>query len=316
MGFGVEMDRRAFLVSGVFGVAALTPANAAVDPTDVQLRGTMDPAPAELRPGISLDQGPILQRMLDQAFVEDRPLQLPAGRFVVSGVRLPPRTRLLGVAGATRLVLGETGSLITADTGETIVLRDLVLEARDGWLDTHVPGLVHLANCESVAIETCELIGSPASGIVLERSAGRVRDTRVLQAKAAGIRAVEATGLSILDNTIEDCGSGGIQVWRWRDGEDGTIVSGNRISRVSAADTGPGETGHGISVFRSHGVLVANNSVSDCVHSAVRVNASHDIRVLGNSCRRTGAEAISTAYGCAGAMVANNVGAAELRGAM
>jgi uncharacterized secreted repeat protein (TIGR03808 family) len=311
------MDRRSFLLSGAFGVAALGPAAAAVDPT-ADLRGTIDPASPELRPGLSIDQGEVLQRMLEEAFRKDRPLVLPAGRFVVSGIRLPPRTRLLGVAGATRLVLGESGSMITADKGETIVLRDLVLEANGGRMEAYVPALIHLANCESVAIETCELIGSPASGIVLERSAGRIRDTRILRASAAGIRAVESTGLSILDNSIEDCGSGGIQVWRWRDGEDGTIVSGNRIARIAAADTGPGETGHGISVFRAHGVLVANNSVTDCVHSAVRVNASDDIRILGNSCRRTGAEAISTAYGCAGAVVANNVGAAdsELRGSL
>ncbi len=313
------MDRRAFLLSSAFGVAAVRPGAAAVDATAMDLRGTLDPAPLQLRPGLSIDQGAILQAMLDQAYLEDRPLLLPAGRFVVSGIRLPPRTRLLGVAGATRLVLGEAGSMISADNGETIVLRDLVIEANGASFEAYVPGLVHLAGCANVAIETCELIGSPASGIVLERSSGRIRDTRVLKAASAGIRAVEATGLSILDNTIEDCGSGGIQVWRWRDGEDGTIVSGNRISRISASDTGAGEAGHGISVFRAHSVLVANNSVTDCVHSAVRANASDDIRILGNSCRRTGAEAISTAYGCAGAVVANNVGAAgglEIRGAL
>jgi uncharacterized secreted repeat protein (TIGR03808 family) len=311
------MDRRSFLLSGAFGVAVLGPAAAAVDPT-ADLRGTIDPAPPELRPGLSIDQGEVLQRMLEEAFRKDRPLVLPAGRFVVSGIRLPPRTRLLGVAGATRLVLGEHGSMITADKGETIVLRDLVVEANGGRMEAYVPALIHLANCESVAIETCELIGSPASGIVIERTAGRIRDTRIIGATAAGIRAVEATGLSILDNSIEDCGSGGIQVWRWRNGEDGTIVSGNRIARIAAADTGPGETGHGISVFRADGVLVANNSVTDCAHSAVRANASDDIRILGNSCRRTGAEAISTAYGCSGAVVANNVGAADgdLRGSL
>jgi uncharacterized secreted repeat protein (TIGR03808 family) len=311
------MDRRSFLLSGAFGVAALGPAAAAVDPT-ADLRGTIDAAPPELRPGLSIDQGEVLQRMLEEAFRKDRPLVLPAGRFVVSGIRLPPRTRLLGVAGATRLVLGEHGSMITADKGETIVLRDLVVEANGGRMEAYVPALIHLANCESVAIETCELIGSPASGIVIERTAGRIRDTRIIGATAAGIRAVEATGLSILDNSIEDCGSGGIQVWRWRNGEDGTIVSGNRIARIAAADTGPGETGHGISVFRADGVLVANNSVTDCARSAVRANASDDIRILGNSCRRTGAEAISTAYGCSGAVVANNVGApdGDLRGSL
>jgi hypothetical protein len=138
------MDRRSFLLSGAFGVAVLGPAAAAVDPT-ADLRGTIDPAPPELRPGLSIDQGEVLQRMLEEAFRKDRPLVLPAGRFVVSGIRLPPRTRLLGVAGATRLVLGEHGSMITADKGETIVLRDpSSRRTAAGWRPMSLPSSISL----------------------------------------------------------------------------------------------------------------------------------------------------------------------------
>jgi uncharacterized secreted repeat protein (TIGR03808 family) len=300
------MDRRAFLY-GTFGLAALSPAAASVDPTVAGLRGTVDPGPAALRPNLSVDQGPILQRLFDEAAAEDRPVSLPPGRFIVSGIKLPERARIAGVTGATRLVLGEGGSLITAEGAEFVALSGLVIEGSGGRLEDYVAGLIHLADCPNVTIENCEVVGSSASGIALDRCGGRIDRSRVTGAAAAGIRAIESTGLSIADNTVEDCGNGGILVWRWSEGDDGTIVSGNRVARIAARDGGTGENGNGINVFRAHGVIVSNNSIADCAFTAVRANSANNVQILGNNCRGLGEVAIFCEFSFAGCVIANNI---------
>ena len=144
-------------------------------------------------------------------------------------------------------------------------------------------------------------------GLALDRSAGRITRTTVADAAGAGIRAIESTGLSITDNTVKDCGNGGILVWRWSAGEDGTMVSGNRVERIAAQAGGTGENGNGINVFRAHGVIVANNRIADCAFTAVRANSADNVQITGNSCLRSGEVAIYSEFGFAGALIANNV---------
>jgi uncharacterized secreted repeat protein (TIGR03808 family) len=302
------MNRRFFL-SGTFGLAALTPAAAAanVDPAALPQSGEATAGNEGLRPNSSADQGPILQKLLDEAAAQDRPVVLPPGRFIVSNVRLPAKTRIVGTAGATRLVLGDGGSLFTGESAEIVSLSGLVLDGTGGRLDAYVPALIHLAECPNVGIENCEFLGSPASGIALDRSGGRIAHSRVTKAAAAGIRTIESTGLSIADNLIEDCGNGGILVWRWSEGEDGTIVSGNRVARIAANDGGTGENGNGINVFRAHGCLVSNNHISDCAFTAVRANSANNVQILGNNCRGLGEVAIFCEFSFAGSVIANNI---------
>jgi hypothetical protein len=73
------MHRRAFL-SGAFGAAALAPAGAAASYSPATLRGTIDANEHGLVAGSSEDQGRLLQKLLADAAVEDRPLFLPPGR--------------------------------------------------------------------------------------------------------------------------------------------------------------------------------------------------------------------------------------------
>jgi hypothetical protein len=125
------MDRRFFL-TGAFGLAVFSPAQASVDALDSALRGTIDPDPTGLRPGLIIDQGPVLQRLIDAAAKEDRLLTLPAGRFVVSNIKLPSGARLAGIPGATRLVLGDGGTMVTADGAELVSLQALSSKAAAG----------------------------------------------------------------------------------------------------------------------------------------------------------------------------------------
>ncbi len=96
-------------------------------------------------------------------------------------------------------------------------------------------------------------------------------------------------------------------MWRSEAGEDGSIVTANRIVRIRADGGGTGENGNGVNVFRAGSVLVSGNRITDCAYSAVRGNAASDIQIVANSCARLGEVAIYAEFGFEGALIANNL---------
>ena len=109
----------------------------------------------------------------------------------------------------------------------------------------------------------------------VERSRGRIERSTHFAARAAAAVSmrVENRNFSITGNEVSACANGGILVHRWQDGEDGTIVSGNRVFDIGASNGGTGQWGNGINIFRAHNVMVANNQVADCAFSAIRSNS-------------------------------------------
>jgi uncharacterized secreted repeat protein (TIGR03808 family) len=301
------VDRRTFL-TGALGVAVATPALAALDPAgDAMLRGTLNAAELGLDPAGAADQSVTLQALLNRASLENRPLTLSAGTYLVSNIVLPQRTRLHGIAGATKLVFTGGSQMFLGEHAEIVELRDLIIDGAGKALDDYVPGLVHLAEVRSVSIENCTIVGSTKSGLAFDRCAGRILRTTIRDARDAGIRAIESRGLTITDNTVEDCGNGGILVHRWSAGEDGTIVSGNRVARIGADAGGTGQNGNGINVFRAHGVIVTGNRITDCAFTAIRANSANNVQITGNNCARSGEVGIYSEFAFEGAMIANNI---------
>ncbi len=302
------MDRRSFL-AGALGVAAATPAAAALgdDTASSDLRGTFDGSILTLRPVDGGEQVATIQAALNKASAEDNEVVLPAGTFVVSDLVLPKRTRLSGVAGATRLVFGGGTAMVTGDNAEIVDIRDIVFDGAGQALDEISPALLHLSECAGVNLDNCVVMNSARGGIALDRCSGRVSRTTVSAVRDAGIRTVESRGMALTDNLVTDCGNGGILVHRWAEGEDGTIVSGNRVARIGAAAGGTGQNGNGINVFRAHGVMVTNNHITDCAFTAVRANAANNVQITGNNCARSGEVGIYSEFAFEGAMIANNI---------
>jgi uncharacterized secreted repeat protein (TIGR03808 family) len=300
------MDRRVFL-SGALGVAALAPAAARAATASPELPGSIEATARGLTPNASHDQGPLLQALLNDAASEDRPVFVAPGRYLISRIVLPGRARLHGIAGATRLVFTGDGHMISAEGGDVAELRGLVIDGNGLPLADYAAGLVHIAETARTVIEDCEIVGSSRSGVAIDRSAGRVTRNTVSGVRDAGVRAIESRGLTIADNTVTDCGNGGILVWRWTDGEDGTIVTGNRIARTRADAGGTGQNGNGINVFRAHGVIVSNNHISDSAFTAVRANAANNVQIAGNTCLGCGEVGIFSEFGFSGAVIVNNI---------
>jgi uncharacterized secreted repeat protein (TIGR03808 family) len=302
------VDRRSF-IAGALGIAAASPAAAALQSATASsdLRGTLDLNATGTPTAAAGGQAATVQAALDKASAEDREVILPAGTFVVSELVLPKRTRLSGVAGATRLIFGGGAHMVAGDQAEIVDIRDIVFDGAGQSLEEYIPALLHLSECSGVNIENCIVTNSARGGIALDRSAGRITRTSVNHVHDAGIRVLESRGLAITDNAVEDCGNGGILVHRWTAGEDGTIVSGNRVARIAAAAGGTGQNGNGINVFRAHGVMVTNNRVTDCAFTAVRANASNNVQITGNNCARSGEVGIYSEFAFEGAMIANNI---------
>jgi uncharacterized secreted repeat protein (TIGR03808 family) len=272
------------------------------------LRGSIDSQELGLLPNAADDQSAQFQNAVNRAVERGRALFLPAGTYPVANLRLPSGTLIVGVPGRTRLVYqGGGGQLIRAENVSNVGLTGITFDGANRSIGDFTEGLLHFIGVRNVALDNCEITGSSKMGLLLDRCSGRVENCRISGAAEAGLRSNEAEGLAITGNTVTDCANGGIWVHRWREGEDGTIVSGNRVERISARYGGTGQFGNGINVFRAHGVMVSNNRVADCAFSAIRSNAGSNVQIIGNSCLRSGETAIYSEFGFQGAIIANNI---------
>ena len=303
------VTRRLFL-SGL-GAAGLAGAASAQTPrlpvVDVDLRGSIDASAHGVRPGADDRKSKAFARLLKEAAAKDTPVFLPPGDYVVSNIALPDGTRLTGVPGATRIVYGGDGHLFAADGARRIELANLVIDGANRWLDDTVQGLAHFSNVADVTIENCEIKGSAKSAVSLEGCGGRIERSRLSGAGDHGLYAVESRDLAVTGNRVFDCGNGGILVHRWTKGRDGTIVTGNRIARISATRGGTGQYGNGINIFRADDVMISGNHVSDCAFSAIRCNAGSNAQITGNTCLNSGETALYSEFGFEGAVVNANL---------
>ncbi len=311
----MTIDRRALLAASL-GIGAATAATAATAAPDGKKGGALreafgdiaDKIAAGVQPNSSADQTAALQSVIDSAAAKGTPVLLPAGTIRVSDLRLRAGTKLIGNARSTVLEFTGGDAFITADKADALVLRGLVLDgAYKTILGERGEGLLALSRSRDIVIEDLEVRHSARIGISLISCSGRVSGNKIHAVLDAGLKSLDATGLSITGNTIGDCGNNGILVWRSEQGEDGSIVSGNRIGKIRNASGGSGEYGNGINVFRAGSVLVQGNRIADCAYTAVRGNAASNIQIVANNCERLGEVAIYSEFEFQGAVVANNV---------
>ncbi|MCB1386522.1 MAG: TIGR03808 family TAT-translocated repetitive protein [Nitratireductor sp.] len=272
------------------------------------LRGTENANDLGLRPGTIDDQSRLFQQILDKAADGNKPVFLPPGNYFVSNIMLPAQTRLIGVPGASRLIYSGAGHFLIGENGGHVELTGLVIDGANRGLHSYAEAGLRLTNIDHAVIDNCLVVGCVERGIQVARSAGRIERSKVTGAGGdCGIYGFENRGLAIINNEVADCDNGGILVHRWSQGEDGTIVTGNRVSRIRAVNGGTGQWGNGINVFRAGNVSIANNIVSDCAFSAIRSNAGDGVLISNNSCLRSGETAIYSEFEFEGAVIQSNV---------
>lgn len=297
--------RRVFLASALAGLAAL-PARAAGFRDDPPLRGALDDVQPVATQPASGSGSRRFQKVLAEAAARGKPVFLPPGTYRVSNLDLPDNTEINGVPGRTRIEYTGEGRLFSAVNARRIRLSGLEIDGANRWLADAAGALVQFNSVEQVEIENCVILGSSAHAIRLEGSGGRIADCHLSGAAEAGIFAAQSRNLVIRDNRVEGCGNGGILVHRYTPGEDGTLVSGNRVQRIGARSGGTGQNGNGINIFRAGNVIVSANHVSDCAFSAIRANSASGISITGNQCLRSGETALYCEFAFEGAVISAN----------
>jgi uncharacterized secreted repeat protein (TIGR03808 family) len=297
--------RRALAISAATGAlpgAMAIPTPAAAVPMS---SFGIDATTLGVRAGGTEDQTGALQRAIDRTAGARVPLLLGPGIYRTGELKLPSGAHILGIRGATRLVFTSGSALISARGADHLTLAGLVLDGGGRPLPES-RGLLHLAWGGNMRIVDCEVAESTCHGIVLEAIAGSVTGTTVRAVADTAILSLDARGLAISGNVVQGAGNNGIQVWRTKKGEDGTLVVDNRIEDVAARSGGSGQNGNAVNVFRAANVIVRGNAITRAAFSAVRGNAASNIQILGNSCSALGEVAIYSEFGFEGAVIANN----------
>ncbi len=305
------MDRRSVLAAA-FGLGSGGLAHAASAPladltVTSAIRGAINAEDFGVWPGTLDDQSRAFVRMLAKAAEQAMPVFLPAGDYVISNIRLPRSVRIEGVPGATRIVYGGNGYLFAAEDAVRVEFAGLVIAGANRSLGDAAQALIDLRRVDQLTIDGCDILGSAGTGIALESVSGAIERCSISGAADYAIYSVNARGLRITSNTVSDCADGGILVHRWQAGEDGTLVTGNRVMRCSARSGGTGQYGNGINVFRAGNVVVSGNHVSDCAFSAIRSNGGSNVQITGNQCLRSGETGLYSEFIFEGALIANNL---------
>jgi uncharacterized secreted repeat protein (TIGR03808 family) len=294
--------RRIIALTAGAGSAAIAPAQAA--PRLTAELG-IDATHFGLRPGSLDDQSRAFQRAIDEAARSLAPLAVPPGVYRVGDLKLPSGSHLVGIRGATRLVLTQGSSLLSGTGGDRLTIAGMSLEGGGRVLPAR-GGLLQLERCRGLRVVDCELKGSSQNGLVCIGSSGEVTGTLFADIAESAIHALDCAGLTIARNRIDGIGNNGIQVWRSTPGDDGTMVLDNRIDHVANRAGGSGQYGNGINVFRAGNVIVRGNRIGNCAFSAIRGNAASNLQLEANSITDAGEVALYVEFGFEGAIVANN----------
>lgn len=257
-----------------------------------------------VRANTSADQSRNIQSALEKATASGQPLFLPAGRYIAERLNLPSGSRLLGI-GADTIIQG-TGNapILIGDNAQNVAVATLTIAGKRSG-PTAV-NLLRFAGVSNFDLRNIVVKDGGGNGMRLDGSAGRIEDSQFSGFGLSALHAQDSVGLLISNNYITDCDNGGIRVWRSKEGQDGTIVTGNRISAIYS-QSGNGQNGNGINVYRADEVIVTDNHISDCDFSAVRLNTTNNTIVRGNMCTNLREVGIFSEFAFSGSIIADNI---------
>ena len=304
----MDLNRRHLIGVSSAGIAAgalAMPADAARAAPLTSLLGR-DATQYGVRPGSSEDQTRALQRAIDEAAGAQVPLALPPGIYRAGLLRLPMGAQLIGVRGATRLVLSGGASAIQSDGSDAIGLTGITFDGGNIPLPAR-RGLIHVLGGRDVRITDCAITNSGGSGIWLEQVAGEIAGNIFTDIALTAVVSFDARGLSVSRNTISGTNDNGIEILRTAIGDDGTLVADNRIENIKAGPGGSGQYGNAINAFRAGNVIVRGNRIRNCDYSAVRGNSASNIHISGNSVSDVREVALYSEFAFEAAVIANNI---------
>ncbi|UFZ06790.1 TIGR03808 family TAT-translocated repetitive protein [Bradyrhizobium ontarionense] len=303
----MDVHRRRLLAGSAAGAAGAValPVNAAWAAPLISTLGR-DATQYGVKPNSPDDQTRALQRAIDEAARAQMPLALPPGTYRSAMLRLAAGSQLVGVRGATRLVFSGGGpSLLSAEGADGIGIAGVSL---DGGAIALPPrrGLLHLAGVRDARIVDCEITRSGGAGIWLEQVSGELSGNILTDIASTAIVSFDALGLIVARNTIRGTRDNGIEILRTALGDDGTMVTDNRIEDIKAGPGGSGQYGNAINAFRAGNVIISGNRIRNCDYSAVRGNSASNIQIVGNSVTDVREVALYSEFSFEGAVISGN----------
>jgi uncharacterized secreted repeat protein (TIGR03808 family) len=292
-----SLSRRALLA----GLA--TSLTAAAVPA-LALDGFVSPYDFGLDPATDADQTAALQAAIDEAGFSGKTLLLPAGEYSAGDLNF--HGTIKGVPGQTHLLTAGTDPVGRVSGRSDVIIEGVNFAVGKGAPAGENRGLLELDSATRVTIRNCGFTGS-TTGIAIFASSATIENCHFAELGDAAIHSFNSLGLFIHGNTIEGCGNAGIRIWRGENSGDGSIITGNRISRIDWKGGGNGQNGNGINVFKADGVIVADNHIADCAFTAVRANSTNNTQIRGNTCLNSGEVAIFSEFAFSGSIIADNI---------
>ena len=250
------------------------------------------------------DQTAAMQQALDQAGLSGETLLLPPGEIQVEDLTFPDQIALEG-SGAGSALTSSTGKRVgVVGEAHSASFINIIFGGSPGG--TPDSGIIEVTASDRVSFERC-VFTAGNTGLVIFDSAVTITNCTFGDHDDAAIHASNSRGLIITGNRIAVCGNAGIRIWRDEPGADGSIVTGNRIATVVWRRGGNGQNGNGINLFKADGVIVANNTISKCAFSAIRLNTTRNTQVSGNVCTESGEVAVFSEFAFSGSVIANNI---------
>ncbi len=276
---------------------------------------------------MATDQTAILQAQIDAAQASGGVVTLAAETYQVTTLNIAASIVINGVPGKTVLQSLNGGTIVSCNSVSGVVISGVVFDSQgltppDGDLETTYQLLAY--QCAQITVEKCIFRNAKTSGAGFDACTGRVTGNQFFKIGQIALRAgrffgdyKKATGddqaaplrgMEISGNRVHDVGNGGIYVFHNgpTNEEDSTIVSNNYIERISSG-SGNGPYGNGIDVYAANNVIVANNRVSDCDFSGIRVVSSKHCQVTGNNISRIADKAIFVEFSFESVIVSENI---------
>ena len=302
----MDFNRRHLIGASAAGVAGALamPADAARAAPLTSVLGR-DATQYGVRPGSSEDQTRTLQRAIDDAARVQVPLALPPGIYRCGQLSLPNGAQLIGVRGATKLVFNSGPSMILNEGADSIGLTGITFDGGSIPLPTR-RGLIHCLGGRDVRIVDCAITDSGGSGIWCEQVSGDISGNTFSNIAVTAVVSFDAKGLIVSRNTISGTNDNGIEILRTAVGDDGTLVTDNRIENIKAGPGGSGQYGNAINAFRAGNVIVRGNHIRNCDYSAVRGNSASNIQIVGNNVSDVREVALYSEFSFEAAVIANN----------
>ena len=305
----MHLDRRLFMGGGVALGAASVAGSVSAEAKRRSDGIWLSAHEFGIKAGLEADQSNSLQRAIDTAAKRDVPLHIPAGRYRAANLQLRSGAILLGIPGATTIEFSGGGNVLRAQSAEGLHIEGIIFDGTHRLLDVNrgMDALITFTDCSRVRLDNIVCRNSLLNGASLRGVSGSIWRSTFEHCDNTGLFVLDANGVDITHSHIAHCGNNGVQVWRSSPGEDGTIVTNNRIEHIKAESGGSGQNGNGINMFRADAVLVSANRITDCAFSAIRANASSNCQMIANSCTRLGEVALYAEFGFQGALIAQNV---------